>query len=247
MISESLNEAFSAGGYIDVRELRRLYYGRFNVLASFANDAKLPTSGMKGSKLLRPAGLVGHRVTDVVGRKVTTSMFYAHIYRIKGTSSYIDASIYGGDDLDDDIDLLKLLSYIDEEEVEAAVTSLKGNLNKTKFEQLWLILRHVVESASSGSPDELWKTILLDLGYLGVNDVRGTGLIGKKGTPLVLTLESNKVTKMDIMPIQKYRSDPRQRIWAKITKETKRMAPVRNRIAKQKTDKSRTKQEQKFV
>lgn len=229
----------SFAGYMNIHELMDLYYGRIGVYVSFSNDEKLELSGFDGSTLARPYGVSSYTVDTVVGRKVFTHKFYSHVFREKGSGGskkFInDIRHYTKINLEEDIEVLHLLPYLKSEEIDNAVELIKSkSVIRYPFEQLWEITKEIAKPSSSVA-DKLWRRILLDLGYSGFGDPSGLGIIAKGRQVVTLFLDEKNLEVYDIMPIQRYRKDKRQRVNDAINNHNKRMHARRNRVAKKRT------------
>lgn len=230
---KKIDEAFSGSSVMDTKELRMLYYGRLNLFVTFTDDGMLsmkPDSGYE-----RPYGYVAHPVNDVIGKRVKTSEFYANVYRVNKNDNareFIEnIKQYDSSDLEKDKEQLYGLPYFEPETIEAAINgaSLNSRL-RSAFDELWEITETLAETKPSYKK-QYWRRIFLDLGYNGIVDPAGTGKLIKKRSPVALVFNEN-IEELDIVPIQKHKSDPRQRTSRKVDRMVKRMAVKRNQVAK---------------
>jgi hypothetical protein len=221
-----LEESFSFASYMDVRELRALYYGRLNMYASFTDDESYKTSGSG-----RPNGIVSHAIDTVVGRKVSTEKFYAKVFRLnKSGGRFIeDIRHYSRDELNDDLEVLGILSTTRTDDVASAIESVMANGRiRRDFDRLWEITKIV-----SKGDTKKWATLFKELGYIGAEDKTGLGVITKKKVPVMILFNTKNKKDLDIVPVQKYRKDERERVKELVDYKVRIQAPARNRIAKQ--------------
>lgn len=236
VFEEQLNEAMSAASYMDVSELRTLYYGRLGIYVAFSDNADIPKDGFSENQLVRPWSIVAHTVDTVVGRKASSNLYYGHVFRFKDRSGEFleDIKSYSLEDYNEDLEILKTIPYIDPEELETAAAAVSSNpRHRLSFSRLWSLTQRLA-SSKGRLGDKWWRRVLLDLGYIGFNDPQGTGIIGKRNQQTTIMLTFG-VEEFDIVPIQKYRKDKRQRIIDDINKKNKFNQTRRNRVAKKKT------------
>lgn len=234
---EQLNEAMSAASYMDVSELRTLYYGRLGIFVAFSDNADIPKDGFSENELVRPWSIAAHTVDTVVGRKASSNLYYGHVFRFKDRSGEFieDIKSYSLEDYNEDVAVLRTLPYIDPEELEMAIQAVSSNpRHRLPFSRLWS-LTHRLASSKGRLGDKWWRRVLLDLGYIGFNDPQGTGVIGNRNQQVTIFLTFN-LEEFDIVPIQKYRKDRRKRIIDNVNKKNKFNHTRRNRVAKRKTD-----------
>jgi hypothetical protein len=230
---DQLNEAISFASYMDVDELRLLYYGRTNILVSFSNDEKFETSGYESGRLIRPAGIVGYDIEDVVGRKIGSSTFYGHIYRDKVSNSDAirDLQSYSQERMNRDLEEMKKLRYLDKYDLEEAIFEARNNPRlRRNFEIIWNVMRTVLRGKQDA--DVIWARIFQDLGYKAITDQRGHGYFSPVKVKSTIFFEERDIEQFDIVPIQKYRSDPRKNTRDRIDREVKRMRSRRRTVAK---------------
>ena len=222
-----LEESFSFASYMDVREIRALYYGRLNMYASFTDNSEYDLRSNT-----RPHGVLAHAVDTIVGRKVSTEKFYAKVFRLRksGGKFIEDIRHYSRDELLEDIEVLKVVSSTKEDDVEKAVSAVMANGRiRRDFDRLWEITKIL-----SNKDSKKWAKLFKDLDYIGVEDKTGLGVLTKKKAPAMLLFDTKSKTDLDIVPIQKYRKDERARVKELVDKIVKKQATKRNRIAKQK-------------
>lgn len=224
-----IEEAFSFASYMDVTELRQMYYGRNNLYVSFTDSIYYIRSGKDSGSLVRPWAIVANSVNEVVARKVTTPYFYANVLRVNKRGWIEDIRQYDSDKLAKDITKLKNISFLDETLVETVVQYVVGKrATSKKFEILWDITKRL-----SKNNEMLWNKIFLELGYNGFTDQTGTGLFGGR-EPCSLILTEDAITYLDTVEIQKYREDKRTRVKDRIA-QVQRLSfsdNKKNRIAK---------------
>jgi hypothetical protein len=234
-------EAPSFAGYMDIKEIMRLYYGRLGMYVSFSNDEKLDMSGFDASDLNRPYAVKAYTVDTVVGRKVFSAKFYGHVFRIinKNRKFLNDIRDYTREDFIEDYEAMMLFPYLSTEEVYNARMIVDSNPRiRSAFQRFWEMVKLIVSSEGKLA-DKLWRRILLDLGYGGFTDQSGQGIMAKGKQTITLILDERDIEVYDIVPIQKFRVDKRQRVIDQINKKNKRMHARRNRVAKVKTEPTR--------
>lgn len=237
---QELTEAFSNVSFMDVSEIRTLYYGRLNMYVSFTDDWEINHDGMDGSELIRPYGIECHTVDTLVGRKVSTPLFYAYVMRFNPKRGFVnDISNYSADQYKEDIEIIETLDYIKDSVKLQALSQVEAGVRyRSYFERLWDLTRRLADQ--SRYKDKLWRRILLDLGYTGFNDPKGKGILSETKSPVTLIIDFSDVEKYDIVPVQKYRTDKRRYVTDKVKRENRKMWVARNRVAKRRTDKFRT-------
>tara|TARA_R100000664_G_C2752088_1_gene139364 strand:+ start:183 stop:986 length:804 start_codon:yes stop_codon:yes gene_type:complete len=229
-----LNEIFSASSVMDVTELRTLYYGRLNLFVTFTDDGRLEMTPDSSEE--RPAGYVAYSVSDVVGKKVKTSEFYANVYRIKKNNKsreFIDdIKTFTKKQYEDAVERLYGLDYIGEDEIFEGL----GKISSTSalrgyFNRLWDLTKFLAKSAGGGAWKMLWREIFLDIGYNGITDKSGSGLLVSNRNPVTIQFDSD-IEEFDIVPIQKHKKDPRKRVRTQVNRYVKRLSTARNRVSK---------------
>lgn len=241
-VSEIIDESFSAASYMDVSELRLLYHGRIDLFVTFTDDGR--STDEPNSSEVRPAGLICHAINDVVGRKIQSSTFYGNVFRInktyKSRKFLADVRQYDSSDLKQDIESLYTLSYLEHEDIDSVVNKVSVQSRiRTMFHRFWEITRKIANARGGRYASKYWRRILFDLGYNGFNDPHGTGILIKQKKPVCLWLDKDGINEIDIVPIQKFRKDPRRRIANQVSRDVRRMATRRHQIAKKRfTDRS---------
>jgi len=227
--------AFSNASYMDVTDLRALYYNRRDLFVSFTDQGDYYIDPQY-NELDRPNSIVCYRVEDVVGRKVATSYFYANVFRLKLSNSlqWIDnIRKYSWRALDLDVLSLELLGYTDPTNVKRVADNvMKMTTIRSPFEKLWTITEYIAKDAGGDDYASLWRKLLLDLGYGAITDPTKTGILTGEKKPVTIYLDFGAREDLDILNIQRYRQDHRQRVKQHIDLKLKRMANSRNRIAK---------------
>lgn len=230
---QQLNEVFSFSSVMDVKELRLLYYGRIDLYVTFTDDGEL--SMEPSSDENRPYAYVAHPVNDVVASKVKTSEFYANVYRVNkqndGRKIIEDIRQYDSKQLERDKEKLFMLEYFEPSTVREIINSVSVvSTLRSKFDVLWEITERL--SATKGRyAKQYWRRIFLDLGYNAVKDPQGSGKLIKKKYPVMLQFDRD-IMELDIVPIQKFKKDPRSRTASKVNRMVKKMAIRRNQVAK---------------
>lgn len=221
-----LVEIFSNASYMDVRELRSMYYGRINMYVSFSDTDRVEYKPKRiNGAIFRPTGIFCHSVDSVVGRKVSTPKLYGHVLRVRKDGSFVDdIRTYTSEQLKADIKHLQ-----EEYGMDAELPAKIENRMSTRrpFERLWTLTRIL----SDGNADK-WTEILLSLGYTGFEDQSGLGILSTAKVPCALVLDAGEATFFDIVPMQKYRKEERARIRDNVDRKVDKMETKRNRVAK---------------
>lgn len=238
----TLEEAMSNASYMNVQEMRILYYGRMDLYAAFSDNDKVDLSGREGSDLVRPYGLLCFPIDTIIARKVGTNLHYAHITRFRGRGEGFLANIstYNRDDFFTDLEVMKAIPYLGEELVSRVWHEIgTRSLSISYFQQFWNLTKSLAEEKNKSNADKFWRRILEDLGYDGFNDPSGKGILTKARIPATLLIKYKDRMDIDIMPVQKYRKDRRRMLTDRIDLKVKRLHARRNRIARQKTPENR--------
>lgn len=236
-LEESL--AFGTSSYMALDELRMLYYGRRDLYVSFTDQGDYQIQ-QSGRELDRPDSILCYPINDVVGRKVSTSEFYANVFRAnKSGGEFIDnITHYSRDQLSNDIELIRTFRYINESIQEDIIqTALSDRRTRRNFEKLWEITEFTAKERGSSFGTQ-WRRILMDLGYTGMADPSSTGLFTGQRVPAVIYLDYTRREDLDIVPIQRHRQDPRKRVRDAVERKVRRMSTRRNRVAKRRIDPS---------
>lgn len=236
MFDQLLTEDMSFASYMDVNELRLLYYGRNGIYVSFSDNEKLDMRGFDRSELKRPYSIRAYTIDTVVGRKASTNKLYGHVFRVRTSGEFVsDIKSFSSEDYAVVKETLYNLPYIDEIELNSYIGLVDNNLRlRRPFERFWLLTQYLSEGRGSNS-DKIWRRILIDLGFSGFNDPSGTGVFGKRNSPITLILEEEDVEMFDIVPVQKYREEKRNRIRDNVNRKNRLTRTARNRVAKRKT------------
>lgn len=232
---------FGTGSYMDLDELRLLYYGRRDLYIAFTDDGEYDFE-QSPREIDRPNSIVCYPVNDVVGRKVRTSEFYANVFRLnKNRGEFIkNINHYSKDDLMIDLAVIKDLSPADAAETDMIIQEVMYDTRIRKpFEKFWTITEYISKTRGSLF-GRVWRKLLLDMGYIGFADPSNTGIFTGYRTPAVVYIDYQAKNDIDILPIQKHREDPRKRVRDKVSRMVRRMGVRRNRIAKRRTGASRS-------
>lgn len=223
----NLTEGFGTSGVLDVSYLRQNYYGRVNLIVAFANDEVEFKETVK-----RPKSSVFYHVQDVVGRRVSSDKFYAYVYRFpKSGAGFLDIGEYTEEMMFSDFNKIKHMSYVNQDLFEDIASKSKyRNITKSPFQRFWEFTSEL--GAKLGQYG--WGSLLMDCGYWGFDDKRGKGLFEKHNVPAVLILKDSFLDMLDIVPIQKFRQDPRKRVISQMEQQLKKLETRRNRVAKTK-------------
>lgn len=235
---EKLTEtmAFGTSSYMKLDDLRMLYYGRRDIYVSFTDDGDQNIQASE-REIDRPDSIVCYKINDVIGRRVSTREFYANVFRLNPNKGKFisDISFYTNDDLESDLTDLGL-SYFSKSDVLDQVTRMITSSARVRspFERLWTITEFFSKEISSNY-GKTWREMLMGLGYTGFSDPKSTGIFTGDRSPTTIYLDYGSRVDLDILPIQKFRRDPRKRIQQRINRLVKRMAPRRNSVAKSRT------------
>lgn len=227
----------SFASYMDVSELRLLYYGRNDMYVAFSDTHEIDMSGFEGSSLKRPYSIVSHSIDTVVGRKASSHLLYGHVFRLKtkGGDFVRDVKNFTLEEYETAKDALYAIPYIDNDDLDFVVNLVDSNLRiRSPFERFWNLTKSLVIDMGQNA-DKVWRRMLIDLGYSGFNDPSGTGIIGVRRQPVMILLEERDMEKFDIVPVQKYRTEKRNRIRDNVNRINKRLRTKRNRVAKRRT------------
>lgn len=230
-INDILEENFGSTSVMDVEELRRLYYGRIDMFVTFSNSSDVEFIERPLKRV--PAGLYGYSVFDVVGRKVKDPSFYAHVFREVTRKKFIqNIKTYSTSDLKRDLTRLSSYNGIEEEELFTIIEdNVMKSLLRTPFSKLWSITKEIAMKQDRSVSSMIWRDIFLFLGYNGIGDPNGSGILtGGKKHPVYLFFNPPSV--IDIIPIQKHRKDKRNRVIDQVNRNVQKTETKRNRIAK---------------
>jgi hypothetical protein len=232
-----LEDTPNSAQYMDITELKVLYYGRLDMYGSFSNDEKLETSGIdKNGDVKRPSGVSLYDVRDIVGRTVNSNKFYVHVARVKPRGGkLLNMESYGVIHFNRDIEKLKQM--IDEDYITELVHIVNRDARiRYEGERIWKLTKMLSEPYNREA-DTYWAGLLEDLNYYGIQDNKG--IISKDRKPVLYIFNEKDLTVYDIVPVQKYKKDKRMRTIERIAEKTKRMYVDRSRVAQRKTEYSR--------
>lgn len=236
LIEESYR-GFGTSARLDLDELRLLYYGRKDIYISFSDkgDYYFET---QSRELHRPDSILCFAVNDVVGRKVTSSEFYANVFRPRITGRRInDVRRYDRDDLNSDLILLQReLRYSDDDWIGIVSPILRDTTIRFDFDRLWDITDDIARRRG-GDHGQQWNWLLRKVLKISIiSDPDGTGNISFGRQPTTLFIDYNNKSDLDILPIQANRIDPRKHTRERVERKVQRMGVKRNRIAKRRVD-----------
>lgn len=232
MLEESMNimleENFGTSNVMDVSELRRLYYGRLDMFLTFSNNDSIKMN----SNPKTPLGYLAYNMFDVIGRKVKDSSFYAHVYRFNTRKNVIsNIKTYNTTDLSDDLNKLRTYTNVPETKITEIIDNLNGtSLLRNSFQRLYSVTYQIALTENKSNVNEVWKNIFMYLGYDGIIDQHGTGLLSNTKQPCALIFIDPTV--IDIVPIQKGRKDERNRVINNVDRKVSQLSTKRNKIAK---------------
>lgn len=226
---------FSVTSVLDVSSLEG-YYGRLDVYVSFTDDGEYDMDGSIDGNI-RPEGIFGYMINDVVGRTSRESTLYAKVFRYKERSREpLNVQNYRMDDYE--LDYQKLVSMYPEHDelLDEIYTLVPGQLSiKNPFSHLWQLTFRFAASMVKGLKNikKFWGEILKDIGYDAIIDKTGTGVISRKRKPCIVVLEA-EVEDLEIVSTQKYKKEQNTRIHAKIAKfnALTKVSNARRRIKK---------------
>ncbi len=230
-VEQTLQEGFGTSAVMEVSELRRLYYGRLNLFVTFSNDENVEKDA---TSIDRPLSIEAFSVFDVVGRKVKSNRFYAHVFRINPKNFISNIKTYDTTSLKRD--LVKLASYpnVDGERIaEIIENTIVKSMLRSPFLKLWEITKQVALEQNRSMYRMTWRRIFRYLGYEGISDPSGTGILSGRGRAPT-TIIFSEIKPIDIVPIQKHRKDERNRVINNVNRTVTKAATARNRIAKRK-------------
>lgn len=230
MFEEMIEESYAGFGtssHLQLNDLRYMYYGRKDLYISFTDDGDYIESGLEN----RPKGIIGYKMNDVVGHKVRSPEFYANVFRWYGPGALPDVRRYTGDDFVKDYRKLTQSGKYDIELLNELFVDIGKNvLIRHPFSKLWEITEQLATRQRKNT-EAVWAEILMDLGYTMIGDPAAIGILSDR-YPAYLFLDTERRIDVDILPIQKYRVDPRLRTRQKVERKLKYMRNTRKRIAK---------------
>lgn len=229
---------FGLAAHIDTTELRLLYYGRKDLYAAFTHEGEISTSP-KSNEIDRPDSIVCYDVKDIVGRKASSNLFYANIFRVnKNRGKFLnDIRLYSRDDFRNDVAILRAMKIIKEDEFNQILGFIQRDTSiRHDFMRLWILTEAISKSKSSRNYSKIWRDTLMDLGYVGFSDPSRTGYLLGTREQVTIYLDYDSRVDLDILEIQKHRTDPRRRIRDRVERKVRRMGVSRNRIAKRRKD-----------
>jgi hypothetical protein len=233
---EQINETMSFASFMDVQELRDLYYGRLNIYVSFTDDGQWEDSGKDYiGDVVRPKSVLAYSVDTVVGRKASTPDLYARVFRLNKDANFVkNIKNYSKDDLNNDIEILSLVGFYDQEEIdEISEEVLADTLIRSHFDKFWEITKRLAATKGKQLMAAYWRKTLLDLDYSGFEDQQGTGPFAEFRAQTVLIIDMKQAHMYDIVGVQKYQKDNRRNITSKIAREVKFLKGRRKRITRQ--------------
>jgi len=236
-LEESINEAYSGFGqsaHMDIKELRRLYYGRKNIYVTFTDDGDITIDNQQ-----TPEGLICYELNDVIGKKVKSNEFYAYVFRAdKNRGKFLEnINEYNRDSFLRDVEYLRLKEYVEDLDTLVNFYGYNSYIRK-EFERLWVVTHQIAIRTFPEEINYMWANILFSLGYVGFHDPSRSDLLGSK-QPTTVLLNYKDREDLDILPIQEYREDPRSRITKYVNRERMKMRGAKNRIAKRRDNTKR--------
>lgn len=224
---EEAYRGFGLSSHIDTSELRLLYYGRPDIYITFTDDGDVDTAHDD-----IPDSFISYDIRDVVGRKVQSSEFYAYVYRIdKSRGKWMDdVRRYRREDFHSDMEALKAMEWVEDFDDIVRQVGMDTRL-RHDFERLWAVSKHVAMSLSERNYRLVWARVLRSVGYIGFSDPSRSGMLGRREVMSVF-LDYDNREDLDILPIQKFREDPRRRVEWQVERYRRRMRGARNRVAR---------------
>lgn len=235
-----LEEAYAGFGqsaHIDTTDLRTLYYGRPDIFVAFTDDGEYEYE-VGSREIDRPDAIVCYDVRDVIGRKVSSNAFYANVFRLKKSKGEFidDVRRYRKEDLYNDVTVLRSMEIVRADTFESIWNQiLRDSTIRHQFTKMWLLTEFIAKERNSRFYGILWRQILLSLGYVGFSDPSKSGILMGGREPVTLYIDYDSRENLDILPIQKFRQDPRRRVADRVDRKVKRMSTRRNRVAKRRT------------
>lgn len=225
---EEAYKGFGTSSHINLTDLRYMYYGRRDLYVSFTDDGDYFFDGQFER---RPDGIIGYAMNDVIGNKVRSPEFYANVFRWQNIGALQDVRRYRADDLYRDYRKLVESGKFDLSLLNELFNDIGRNvLIRHTFKKLWGITEQLAMSTGKDVGKE-WAKILMSLGYNLIGDPASVGVLSNK-EPTYLILDVDSRIDVDILPIQKFRIDPRLRTKQKVERKLKYMRNARKRIAK---------------
>lgn len=229
---EEAYRGFGQSSHLDVSELRLLYYGRPDIYLTFTDDGDVETEHED-----LPDCFIAYDVRDVVGKKIQSSDFYAYVYRMKGEVT--DVKRYSPDDFKKDIEFLSDMEFIDPAKLDYLIKTVgMDSRNRYYFQRIWNLTRAIAIEINGRGYRHVWKELLVFLGFDAISDPSSSGLLGEK-EPRTLYLAYGSREDLDILPIQRYREDPRKRVERQIERYRRKMRGSSNRVAKRRDNSKR--------
>lgn len=234
---EEAYAGFGQSGHIKTTDLRTLYYGRPDIYIAFTDDGEYEYE-VGSREIDRPDAIVCYDVRDVIGRKVSSNAFYANVFRLKKNRGEFvdDVRRYKKDDLHNDIAFLKAMDIVSAETFDAIWSQInKDTTIRHDFVKMWLLTEFMSKEKSARQYGKIWREILLALGYVGFSDPSKAGILMGSRDPVTIYIDYDSKEDLDILPIQKFREDPRNRVANRVERKVKRLSTRRNRVAKRRT------------
>lgn len=236
-----MSRRFSVTSVLDVSTLWG-YYGRLDCYASFTDTGEYDRTG-EIDRNIRPNGVLGYPINDVVGRYSRETTLYARVFRYRDDSSHIlNPAQYSMDHYEMDVKKVMKAHPKLEEELDEIYTLVPGQIRiRNAFSHLWQFTYMVAVKLSGGASgvNKKWADVLMDLGYKAVLDKRGTGVMTTNRRPAILVLgqeydHRRDIIDLEIVSTQKYKKEQNSRIANQIIRfnNLTRVANARNRIKK---------------
>lgn len=229
---------FSVASVLDVTSLND-YYSRLDVYASFTDTGDFDETGFIDQNI-RPHGVFGYPINDVVGRISRESTLYAKVFRYRHSREKIlQVTNYTFEDFKKDYVKLRLkLKGKDIEALDIAyaeVPSMVGSDNG--FARYYLMTYLFAQKTASGRASIAlrWARVIRLTGYMAINDSRGTGVISKKNRAcIVIVGDNSRIESLEIVSTQKHKKEQNIRIADRIVRynASTKVSNARNRIKK---------------
>lgn len=234
---EEAYAGFGQAGHLNTTDLRTLYYGRPDIYVSFTDDGEYEIEAGP-REIDRPDAIVCYDVRDVIGRKVSSNEFYANVFRLKKNKGEFieDVRRYRKEDLFNDVTVLRSMEIVDRDTFEDIWNQiLRDSTIRHHFVRMWLLTEFIAKERNNRYYGILWRQILLSLGYVGFSDPSKAGILMGGRDPVTLYIDFDNREDLDILPIQRFRQDPRRRVADRVERKVKRISARRNRVAKRRT------------
>ena len=201
----------------DVSELREKYRGRQDIYVVFTDSGEIDFSGAIAGPDERPYGAMSWSVNDVISRANSRmGGRYANVIRYRPTN-VLNERQYSMRDFEEDVEILRLLDYVETEEID---DGLKNGMVGNPFTKILDITNRLTFGHALN--DRLWRRILSDLGYNAV--------LNKEGRMVILNVDD--IQEIDIVQYETFRPENRASVIRQINRKNWITRAQRNRFSK---------------